>query len=701
MAFHSLVNTRYFSEAAIDWKTNNGRYTMAPKGSRDYFQYWEEQDRRCMYGYKVGDLWIPGRHYFFLNFSPMSRVPEHVMIRALEERRSSRGKLSMATAEKIISFPSFWEVHFEWHRFKHVAWYGGEFMGVHSPGGRHMTALKTRGAGWSYLEASDGVYNYNFIPGSKSYYFASAEPFLVGDAIMDKVQSGLDWINEYSPYWKKNRQKKFSLMHQKASYIDAFGTERGTMSEIMGQIVDKPGKTRGKRGRKATFEEGGTFPNLEPALEVSLGSMREGSVYVGQVSVFGTGGEEGASIQGLENIFYNPEAWDMMAFPNIFDENMAGTTCGYFVPCYRANSWFMDEDGNVDIEGAIVADEIEREKKRKSGRPKDLDRRKAEYPRTPSEALQRLNDNGFNIAEIDNQIKKIQTSKAIQAMIRHGKLIRSEAGLHGVEFIPQAKSVARPIEDFPHKKGDNLTGCVSILQRPYLDRNGNIPDEMYFISVDSYSKEKSEDETSLFSVKVWKQENRVDSVYAGLPIAWYAGRPKRLDDNHDILFMLSDMYNAKIQGEIAGGGQMIVNYARTHKMLHKIKMEPDMIHNKDYASKSAGNSHLMNMTEDRKRTGLLYLEDWHIQPRGIDEKGNMVLNIHCVYDIAWLREMRKHRTGLNADRISDAIIAMYELKEREALLMSGKVKSRSFYSDRHILFGNNEASISSAVTTPY
>jgi len=689
MAFHNLVNTRLFSEAATDWKSNGGRYTMAPKGSRDYFQYWEEQEKRCKFGYSVGDLWIPGRMYFWLNFFPMSRVPDSVLMKALDERRDKRGKLSVTTAEKIISFPAFWEIHYEWWRFKHISWYGGEFMGIKSDGGKHLGCLKTRGAGFSYLEACDGVYNYNFIPGSKSYYFAGAEPFLVGDAIMDKVQTALDWINEYSSYWKQNRQKKFSLMHQKGSYIDEFGVERGKMPEIIAQIVDKPSKTRGKRGRKASFEEAGSFPNLEAALEVSMGSMREGSVYVGQISVFGTGGEVGPGIQGLENIFNSPESWDMLAFPNIWDEGMYGTQCGYFVPCWRANSWFMDEDGNVDMESAIAADDREREKKKKSGRPKDLDRRKAEYPRTPAEALQRISDNGFNIAEIDAQISRILTNKSIQAMIRHGKLITSTTGTGGIDFVPQSKAVAKPIEDFPHKKGDDLTGCFSIIERPFTDQNGLVPKGMYVISVDSYSKEESEDVTSLFSFKVWKQENTIDPAYAGLPVAWYAGRPKRLDDNHDILFNASQYFNADIQGEIAGGGQMIVNYARTHKLMHRLKHEPDMIHNKELASKSAGNSYLMNMSTERKEVGLTYLEDWHVQPRGLDDKGNKVLNVHRIYDIAWLREMKKHHSKLNCDRISDAIIAMYELKERMAILVQARAETRGFYSNKRVLYGGS------------
>jgi hypothetical protein len=693
MGFHSLVNTAYFSEAATDFKKNGGKYITAPIGSRDYFQYWEEQENRCLYGYSVGDLWIPGRMYFWLNFFPIYKVPDHVIAKAI-----ATGKIP-ANVEKEQSFAKFWEIHYEWWNYKHIAWYGGEFMGVESPGGKHIGCLKTRGAGFSYMEACDGCYNYNFIDGSKSYYFAGAEPYLIGDAIMDKVKEGLDWINIHCPYWKKNRQVKNSPMHYRASYKDEYDVERGTKSEIIAQTVDNPNKTRGKRGRKASFEEGGSFPKLENALEICLGSMRDGSVYVGQVSVFGTGGEEGPGIQGLENIFNTPEAWDMLAFPNIWEEGFDSTECGYFVPCWRANSWYMDKDGNVDMEGAIKDDDIARAKKEKSKKPKDLDRRKAEYPRTPSEALQRLTGNGFNIAEIDAQIRKIQTDKAIQGLLRHGKLIRSSSSsaINGVEFQILPKNKARPIEDYPHEQGDDLTGCVTIVQRPYQDQKGNVPAGMYAISFDSYYKEQSDDLTSLFSIKVWKIDNPIDSSYAGIPVAWYAGRTKDLEDSISILFMLCDMYNGKAQGEISGGGQAVVTYAKTHRYLHRLENEPEMAHNKAIASKSAGNSYLMNMSTDRKKLGITYLEDWHTKPRSLDEHGRLILTIHRVYDIAFLKEMRKFNPDKgNFDRISDAMIQMFMQKEHYVKSRRQRRKQKSFYKRK--LF---DSPYSSGVTESY
>lgn len=675
--WHNLVNTEYFKEAANSFKKNGGKYTLAPRGSKDYFDFWQMHEERCKKGYKVGGTWITGRHYFHLNFQPMWKTDDAVALRAFEEARDKGGRISKRTADKILDFPRFHEMQYEWWRFKHIAWNGGTFMGIDSPGGKHMCCAKTRGAGFSYMEAADGVYNYNFIPGSKSYYFASTEQYLTVDGILVKVQEGLDWINNHCPYWKQNRQKKNTMMHQKASYLDQYGEEQGSMAEVMGVIVDNANKTRGKRGKKAVFEEAGSFKNLKAALEINMGSMRDGDFYVGQISVFGTGGEEGPSIEGLEDVFMNPHQWDMLSFPNIWEAG-ADSETGYFVPSFRANFVYTDKDGNTDIEKSLLSDNEERVKKSKSRDPKDIDRRKAEYPQRPSELFQRLQLNDFNVHEIDQQIKRIESSTTIQALLRHGNLVSSESdtALNGVEFLPDSK--AKPINQYPHKRGDDLTGCVTICERPYKDQNGKVPSGMYKLVFDSFYKDDADDLTSLFDIRVFKLDNPHDSSYTGLPIAWYTGRPK-LARCHEILFNLCMYYNATAQGEISGGGQSVLDYAKQKRLLHWLDFEPEMLHNKEIASKQKNRSYLMNMTTDRKKMGMTYMAEWHMEIRGVRADHTPIYNVHQIYDVGLLREMR--RGGIqNSDRMSSTLIAMFMIKENVAYRVKTAQTKSDFYS---------------------
>lgn len=686
--FRKLVNTRQFSEAATDFKNNAGRYTLAPVGSREYNEYWTLQEERCMNGFKCGDLWIPGRHYHYLNFTPILKVPDVEILRWMKENRNKHGKIGAVTMEKVLEFPRFYEIDYEWYRYKHIAWHGGTFRNVTSPGAQHICCAKTRGAGFSYKEAQDGVYNYTFIPESKSYYFAAIEQYLTTDGILNKVETMLDWTNINILEWKQNRMKSTTTMHQIASYIDEFGQARGNRSEIIGVIIDKPNKTRGKRGRKVVFEEAGAFKNLKKALAIAIGSISDGGITVGQISVFGTGGEEGPDIEGLEDIHSQPAVYNMLSFPNEWEEGYEGTECGLFVPATRTNILYMDEDGNQDIEGALKYEAEQRALKEKAADPKELDRRKAEYPIVPSEVFQRLARNPFNIAEIDKQINRIRTNSAIKSLLRYGTLThrtKEEGG--GMEFLIKKKVDAQPIEDYPHNQKQSLEGCITVVERPFLDQLGHTPEGLYQAVFDPFYKEESEDLTSLFACYIMKHYNNISTVNEGLACAWYIGRPKDIENAYRNMFNLCNWYNCNAQGEIAGGGQGVLDYAKRNKLLHKLDYEVEMTDNKEIVEKK-NRSYLMNMPTEKKRMGITYLVNDHVDPRGMDEDGNVIINIQREYDIGYLRELRKFDGKRNADRISARLIWMYSKREKIDRVIKESSDKEEFYDRR--LFGASQ-----------
>lgn len=687
-----MVNTRQFSEAAMDFKKNKGRYTLAPPGSREFTEYCDYHEERCQNGYKVGDLWISGRHYFYLNFTPILKIPDDMLLKVLRQSKDKRGNLGAVTMEKILEFPRFFEIDYEWYRYKHIAWNGGQFEHIISPGGKNICCAKTRGCGFSYKEASDGVYNYTFIPDSKSYYFASLEQYLTTDGIMNKVQGMTDWININMPHWSQNRMEHNTLLHMKASYIDEFGAKKGNMSELIGVVVDNPNKTRGKRGKKIVFEEAGSFKKLKEALAISVGAMKDGSFKVGQISVFGTGGEEGPSIEGLEDIWNEPHVYDMLAFKNIWDEGAENLDCGYFVPATKANIKFMDEDGNIDMPGAMGYEEDQRAIKAKAKDVKELDRYKAEYPTIPGEVFQRLTKNPFRTAEIDKQIARIERNAGIQALLRHGQLTSGEKGM---EFVVQPKIDARPIEEYPHNQRDSLEGCITVVERPYLDQKGKTPAGIYQIVFDPYYKEESEDLTSLFAIYVLKMYNNISTVNEGLPVAWYVGRPGDNDVAYETMEKLDSWYNCNVQGEIAGGGQAVLDFYKRRKRLHKLDFELELTDNREVTVKK-NRSYLMNMPTEKKRMGLTYLIQWHMEPRGIDENKNPIYNIHRIYDIGLLREMRKFDGKKNADRISAMIVGMFSMKEKSIRETEEEEQKDSFYNRG--LFGANQSSNNSVIT---
>ena len=82
----------------------------------------------------------------------------------------------------------------------------------------------------------------------------------------------------------------------------------------------------------------------------------------------------------------------------------------------------------------------------------------------------------------------------------------------------------------------------------------------------------------------------------------------------------------------------------------------------------------MHMTEARKRQGEIYLRDWLMEERSVDEDGNTLMNLHTIYDVALLDELRTYNPKKgNFDRVSAMLIGMYYFKEIEFKQLHVKV----------------------------
>jgi hypothetical protein len=698
-----FVNTRYFREAAIGYKKNGGKYITAPIGSKEWWEWWEEQEKRCLEGYTVGGVSVTGRHYFYMNFSQLRKMDDDL-----------RGQ---KVGYKDWDFPAFFEIDYDWYWYKEIAWWGctpEQLAKLHlwrNPtylgGGRHLSCAKTRRAGFSFKEANDGVYCYHFIDGSKSYYFAAIEGYLISDGILNKVEYNLDFLNQNTDGWfLKNRMQNSTLMHQMATYKDKKGNIKGTRSEIIGVIINDPDKVRGKEGVKIVYEEAGSFKNLKRALSISVPSISEGSTLTGQISVFGTGGEEkGTDIEGLQDVFENPNdpVFRMLPFKNDWQEGFGASECGVFIPYYMANPTYMDLDGNVDVKRAIADETVIRNTLRKDRDQKKYDLRIAEFPEIPSDAFVRIQKNGFPIGEVLMQKQRVLMSREIQGSIDYGDLVQ---GSEGLVFQRKPKSEARPIDYYPHKNDDDLTSCITVIEEPQFTvidtetpdgrilKKNVIPEDVYLLVVDPYYKDDAEDKTSLGSVKVIKQKNRYFNDITDREVAWYTGRPGRTDNFYEIVLKLADWYNGKVQSEIAGGGKGLLDYARLKKKLHRLHFEPVLINGTEMEKIAKNRSYFMDISTDDKKDGLEYYISWLKTPVGLDENGNEIWNLHYIYDVGTLDECLKFNDKDNFDRISSWVVAMFMLKEHKLESAKKRKEKVNKVVGKRILFSNAEQNTS-------
>ena len=454
-----LHNTDKFRQAAIFFQ-EHGCYTLAPMGTTDYNKYWDQETDRCLNGYTAPDgEGITGFNYFYLNYSPIMALKE-------TEYTDREGNLRKRR-ERILKFPSFWD--YDYYYFCAIEQAELE--------GKHMAVLKCRQRGYSFKGASMLVRNYMLIPGSKNFAVASEQKFLIGDGLLTKAWQIMDFLDQHTA-WAKQRLVS-TRMERVSGYkvTDEFGkqTERGYLSSIVGiTLKNDPERIRGTRGKLVLWEEGGKFPSLLDAWRIEQPSVEtdDGKAF-GTMIAFGTGGTEGASFDGLKELFYKPKAYNVLSFPNKWDEGRENTECGFFVPAYSnlesfdddGNQIYMDKDGNSYKEKAIE-NLLEQRNKVKDGgaSQQSMDRFISERPIRPAEAVLELGKNIFPRKLLMDQLTRIRTNKKLQSM-KH--IVDLEWDGNG-----QVKATEKPsgdITNYPLKKGDKPHGSVVIWEYPVKD----------------------------------------------------------------------------------------------------------------------------------------------------------------------------------------------------------------------------------------
>ena len=454
-----IINTDKFRQAAIFFK-KHGKYTLAPPGTTDYVNYWERETKRCLDGYTSEDGdYITGYFYFYLNYSPIMKLTQVEYTDHLGHRRIRR--------ERTFDFPMFWSYDKSYYDAVQEA----------EEAGKHLAVLKSRAKGYSFKGASMLVRNYELIPGSKNFAVASEQAFLIGDGLLTKAWQIMDFLDQNTA-WSKKRLTSTRLERVSGFKVtDEYGnqTEQGYLSSIKGiTLKNDPERIRGTRGKLVLWEEGGKFPNLETAWRVEQPAVEtdDGKAF-GLLIAYGTGGTEGGSFQGLKNLFYKPDAYNCLGFPNIWDDNASDTKCGFFVPSYEnmegvddnGNYRFMDKDGNTLKEAAIEELIRQRQIIRDGGASQaSIDRFIAERPLKPQEAILELGKNIFPRKLLMDQLTKIRTNDKIKNM-KH--VVDLNWDSNGKVIATEKKS--GDITEYPLPKDKKPEGSVVIWEYPIKD----------------------------------------------------------------------------------------------------------------------------------------------------------------------------------------------------------------------------------------
>lgn len=664
-----VKNSDKFRQSAIFFE-KNGCYTLAPVGTTDYIQFWDQETNRCLYGYVApdGDE-ITGYHYFYLNYSPIMKLDEVQYTDKYGNIRTRR--------ERVFGFPKFYD--YDYYYFNAIE----EAEDV----GKHMAVLKARQRGYSFKGASMLVRNYELIPGSKNFAVASEQKFLIGDGLLTKAWQIMDFCDKHTA-WAKQRLTSTRMERVSGFKItDEFGksTEQGYLSSITGiTLKNDPERIRGTRGKLVLWEEGGKFPNLLTAWRVEQPAVEtdDGKAF-GLMIAFGTGGTEGGSFDGLKDLFYKPDAYNVLSFPNIWDDKAEETKCGFFVPSWSnmdsVDGKFMDQDGN-SLKDVAIEELIKQRNEIKDGgaSQQSIDRFISERPIKPQEAVLELGKNIFPRKLLMDQLTRIRTNKKLQNMKHVVDLTWSD----GRVVAHEKKS--GDITTYHLKKDDKPDGSVVIWEYPVTDP----PHGLYIAGCDPYDHDESFT-NSLGSTFIFKRV-QAGEAWQDVIVAEYSGRPDTAEEYYENVRKLLLFYNARLLFENERKG--IYPYFTNKHCDYLLADQPDKVITEIIKNSKVQRRKGCHMTNAIRAYGEGKVLEWMMEEY---EPGH--LNIERIYSEPLIEELIENDGKKNVDRVIALCMVMlyreelYQVKVKAAQEQNKQVElfdmplfSKNYYEEESV-----------------
>lgn len=683
-----FVGTEIFSRVA-DFYEKHGCYCLEQDDSPNAIKFWQrEMDRRvkgvqayCKLYIKdipaylaaksdaerkalLHKVRITGDHYNYLNYGRIERAPN-------EKERKQLDKEGRFKVNTVEGFPRFWDGDY-WN-FKI-----DELIANNSC---NLCKAKARRKGFSYKRGSQAA---NTINANKNVTVTLAADQM--DYLTEKgatsymVKVNLDWYEDKT-YWRRgylseNFDKGIELGYKKSKEGQkAFGFRSKLLSVAIGK---NESAAVGKKAIETDFEEAGKCPNLQKALDVMMSNSESGAMRIGTIRVYGTGGTKGANWEAFSNCFYNPGKNDMLPMENIWDANSRHAVCGFFFPQIWDYEPFI-EDGNSLLFASWKDDY---DKKRGAEKEKDA----GEYniyvgqrANSPNEAFTNTQENIFHSPELTNHINAIKYDKS-NHFYEDGWYILDDGR---VRFVTKQECIERAIfgsnrfheyiTDVPHNSKTDVHGCIREFYSP-IPNDGSL----YFISYDPYRVDKNKEEVStknsLASFQVWMRTNSKTPYMGKRLVASYCGRLDTMEAVDKLVLYACLRWNCKVLYE-AGTGELVTNFKKWGYR-DKLLKDPSSYINRSVDGPRITGYGIVIGDGDIKLEGMRMVRDFLYEIVGKTSDDTPIYRFNQIYDISFLLELDRFIFGRNADRLSSAIVAMFEFR-KDSLLLEREANSKS------------------------
>jgi hypothetical protein len=568
-------DAKRFNPLVYDEKIINYSKSLRP-GTLAYDDFWDEQDDRCLFGYKPKGMHdITGEHYFHLNMNQIEMLVQG-------ERR------------KRLHAPYYRELDNRLFKITYDA-------------KKHRYGLivgKPRRVGLSEFGAVQ--LQYELIMHLRNRVGICAGKQEKADDFYKKVISLFQNVRpEYqvARLYKNDKEMKFGY----TDIVNKQSIECGLESEMLirTMFVDSTG-FEGQSQSVVIFEEAGLFANLIASYKSTEPCFKEGSIQFGTPLIYGTGGQIEKGSKGYMDMWENHKAYNLEKI---------------FIPAYeyypgdgevddktgiKAPSFFDLKTGRTNQDAALkhILEQRKIASKSKEGITKHIQ----SYPIKESEIFIKSKGGVLDRIKLNNQLMLIEEGLCPYE-VRVGRLewmddertikllnrckdtkektklrIKNKIKLRWVDDPEGSiKKIADPInhDDMDHKP--DIAGCDS-----------------YDEEVDADSKTASDGATVVYR------------TYAGptreynLPIAVLS---ERGDSGNDDVFYennvkLAIYYNYELLFEYSKIA--IESYFKDVGAEHHLKMRPDL--RKDLGPTKAKNEYGQRMTTDVKVLGTKLLK---------------------------------------------------------------------------------------------
>lgn len=452
------------------------------------------------------------------------------------------------------------------------------------------------------------------------------------DKSLDKVWGGMTFANDNTDGgFFKLRQVLDKQMAKKASYykmINGQKVEDGWGSLIEAIVADNDRKIRGDRVDLLIYEEAGSNPVLRQSYIKGNALVEIGGNRFGIRMVGGTGGDRDG-LEGLSDMFYNPEAYNVLPFFNNYNEEGDWVKTAFFIPANVAfyREGYVDSRGVCNIKKATQFYEEERRKLESS--PKALIDYKAEYCFYPSEAFALEGNNIFNKVKIVEQISAIKFKKDYVPKVETGYMEfiynnpnHKRETISGVRFKPHPNG---PIHILQHplweiRDNDREPGET---EEEFLERKSNETETpsfskmngLYVTGIDGIDlgQQDTSEATKNPSKHCAVIKRRIHGMKAPMYVAYYLDRPQRIEEAYEQTLGLMYYYNAVANLEASKVG--ILGWAKREKWMQYFMRRPRICSGDPNKRKSAtapyGTTTSVAMIEHGLSLIADYIEDYY------------------------------------------------------------------------------------------